>query len=719
MQSAATAESVVEPTVRVLPFTVGARTAARAIVRITDGPHYATLTTEELQLATELTASAVPVSEFLARHLGKNDGIDFRGALSLLVKLHQSGFLAGSSTQMSAKLADLSRADAGRLNARVATALAKIGLLLDWPLVAWTNATVSPALRFVGKIFVSWPFLVVGGAGFAALVARGGQMLWPRADAWVADFAAPELLLLKICVLFALAASALGFLQMAALAGAGARFVGGSVRLTAFTVLRLSVDDDDAFVLSPSARLRYRLLTLASPWFMAALSWQAMSLPGMGAAASLVAGAFVLLGLTSLAPLRRSPLVKTMEGFVATMSLTARANAYLGRGLLTGLSKQAGRDLGSAREEMWIVVLASLTLIWLYGMSLLFADALLAVVPDLWATVSRPVPSLRTVAAGVILSVLGLAFVAALLKLVSIPLQNVAAVAALPLRRARRGVHSFQNPGLSPSAALATFLREIPFLSELSDGQMALLMRALVYRRFGPGELIVQRGEAGDDFYILADGEAQVMIAGRDGGDEVVDVLRPGDSFGEIALIESVRRTATVQTLTAVKTLALPRRAFDQLFPEGGEERQRLTRTIRLVKLLVESAALSHLAPRQIRELLRLAKPVTIPAGGWLLREGDSGDAAYMIESGEVDVVKERTSEHVARLGRGELVGAVALIKGIGRTASVRAATDVSALMIDKGTFLRMCLSNVLVATVVADLAERQVAASRVIKPAG
>lgn len=709
MQPSATTH---EPIVSVRPFVVGAHTSARAIIRLADTPSYLTLSTAELTLATELTQVAVPVSELLAQHLGKSDGLDFRGALSLLVKLHQHGFLAGSSDQMTAKLADLATADAGRLNAKLSQLLTQIGVLLDWPLVTWRTAQISPALRSAGGIIVSWPLLAIGMLGFGAMIVRG-QMILPHANDWLVDFAAPELLLLKICIAFAFAASALGFLQMAALAGAGAKFIGGGVRLSGFTVLRLSVDDDDAFMLPKDAMLRYRTMSLAAPWFMAALCWQAVSLPGMGAAASLVAGAFALLGLIALAPLRRSPLVKAIEGFVATLNLTARANAYLGRGLLTGLSVRTKSDLGSTRDEIWVVLLASLTLVWLYGMSLIFADALLAVVPDLWAMVSRPTLSSRTVAAGVILTVLGLALLAAALKLISIPLQNIAAVAALPLRRARRNILSFRNPSLSPSAALANFLREIPFLSELTDGQLTQLTHALTFSKFGPGELIVQRGEPGDDFYILADGEAQVMILGADGGEEVVDILRPGDSFGEIALIEQVRRTATVKARTVVRTLALPRKAFDQLFPEGGEERLRLTRTIRLVKLLVESAALSHLAPRQIRELLRLAQPVTIKAGDWLIREGETGDAAYLIESGEVQIVKEQTSELIARLGRGELVGAVALIKGVGRTASVRAITDVSALKIDKTTFLQMCLSNVLVATIVADLADKQISTVR------
>jgi CRP-like cAMP-binding protein len=314
----------------------------------------------------------------------------------------------------------------------------------------------------------------------------------------------------------------------------------------------------------------------------------------------------------------------------------------------------------------------------------------------------------KALSAAVVLAVLGLAFFVSVARLLLIPASNLVSVATVPLTRARRSINAFYDQALPPGEALVRFLRDIPILADMDDAQLGQLVQALRYRRVPAGRMIITQGEPGEEFFILGDGEAQVVVGGRGEPLRVVDVLRPGDSFGEIALIERVARTASVRALTDVKTLVLERAAFDRAFPEGGEARARLTSTLRRVKLVLESPALSHLTPRQVAELVRSAKPARFAPGDFLMRESDAGDAAYLVEQGDVQVVREASGEEVARGGRGMLVGTIALLKDIKRTASVRAVTPVEALRIDKAAFLRMCVSNVFVGLTVADLADRQ-----------
>jgi MFS family permease len=68
---------------------------------------------------------------------------------------------------------------------------------------------------------------------------------------------------------------------------------------------------------------------------------------------------------------------------------------------------------------------------------------------------------------------------------------------------------------------------------------------------------VVQQGAPGDEFYLVADGTLDVVIDGQ-----VVSTLGPGDSFGEIALLRDVPRTATVRARTPVHLWALERDAF-------------------------------------------------------------------------------------------------------------------------------------------------------------
>ena len=92
------------------------------------------------------------------------------------------------------------------------------------------------------------------------------------------------------------------------------------------------------------------------------------------------------------------------------------------------------------------------------------------------------------------------------------------------------------------------------------------------------------------------------------------------------------------------------------------------------------------LPPEDIQALLPYVKMMNFPAGTCLMREGDPGDALYLIESGDarVDRVGELKSW---TLGRGTAVGEGALITGEPRSATVTAITDVSAWRINRDDF--------------------------------
>jgi CRP-like cAMP-binding protein len=71
------------------------------------------------------------------------------------------------------------------------------------------------------------------------------------------------------------------------------------------------------------------------------------------------------------------------------------------------------------------------------------------------------------------------------------------------------------------------------------------------------GDEIVRQGEAGDRFYLIKSGALDVQIDGK-----LVQTLEPGDSFGEIALLRDLPRTATVKARTEAALYALDQRQF-------------------------------------------------------------------------------------------------------------------------------------------------------------
>ncbi|MFA5188353.1 MAG: cyclic nucleotide-binding domain-containing protein [Patescibacteria group bacterium] len=90
-----------------------------------------------------------------------------------------------------------------------------------------------------------------------------------------------------------------------------------------------------------------------------------------------------------------------------------------------------------------------------------------------------------------------------------------------------------------------------------------------------PDTYIVTQGERGDDFYIITEGKAKVMLE-ENGGVREIATLFPGQYFGEMALLQDGIRTANVVAIDRVRTLKLNRKDFDNLIKNSPHVRCRL-----------------------------------------------------------------------------------------------------------------------------------------------
>lgn len=107
-----------------------------------------------------------------------------------------------------------------------------------------------------------------------------------------------------------------------------------------------------------------------------------------------------------------------------------------------------------------------------------------------------------------------------------------------------------------PERELA-LLRGVRMLAPLPMTILEQVAGDLAVAAYADGEPIIRQGEAGDRFYILASGRAEAVSDG-----EPLRQMGPGDSFGEIALLRDVPRTASVVAVGRVEAFALDRDAF-------------------------------------------------------------------------------------------------------------------------------------------------------------
>ncbi|TMC14177.1 MAG: cyclic nucleotide-binding domain-containing protein, partial [Chloroflexi bacterium] len=99
------------------------------------------------------------------------------------------------------------------------------------------------------------------------------------------------------------------------------------------------------------------------------------------------------------------------------------------------------------------------------------------------------------------------------------------------------------------------------FLKGLPPASFERLARAARVRHVIAGEVVVRQGERGAQFFIIAEGQAEVSILER-GEERSIRKLKPGDFFGERALLEGGIRTATVRALAPMRLLVFDEKAF-------------------------------------------------------------------------------------------------------------------------------------------------------------
>ena len=109
-------------------------------------------------------------------------------------------------------------------------------------------------------------------------------------------------------------------------------------------------------------------------------------------------------------------------------------------------------------------------------------------------------------------------------------------------------------------------LRKIPLLASLTDEEVLKIKSDFRFRRFNKRETVLQKGGDADNLLFLLVGQMQVIDVTEDGRAIGLRMLQAGDFFGEIAVINGSKRSATVVALTDVLVAFLPSPVALQLF---------------------------------------------------------------------------------------------------------------------------------------------------------
>lgn len=110
------------------------------------------------------------------------------------------------------------------------------------------------------------------------------------------------------------------------------------------------------------------------------------------------------------------------------------------------------------------------------------------------------------------------------------------------------------------------------------------------------------------------------------------------------------------------------------------------------VDLLKRVPLFSQIDPAKLKLLAFTSERMSFQPEQIMFRQGDAGDAAYVLITGEASVLAETPQGEVpvATVGQNAIIGEIAILCEIPRTATVKAATELEVLKIEKEHFLRL-----------------------------
>jgi ABC-type bacteriocin/lantibiotic exporter with double-glycine peptidase domain/CRP-like cAMP-binding protein len=213
------------------------------------------------------------------------------------------------------------------------------------------------------------------------------------------------------------------------------------------------------------------------------------------------------------------------------------------------------------------------------------------------------------------------------------------------------------------------------------------------------GSEIVKEGDPADAFFVIASGRARALKAGPGGQELPLTILRAGDSFGEMGLLDGAKRTATVRASSDVSLLKMDGAVFQALLRSYPEIRTFFglqTQHRDVANFFRVYAPFAKLGPRSLSLLVAELEQVEMPAGTRVVTQGGPADAMYIVKEGRLQAFRdaEGRRQNLSFLRKGDFFGEVALFRGEERAATVEAVSVVKLLRLSREGFEKVAAAD-------------------------
>lgn len=259
-------------------------------------------------------------------------------------------------------------------------------------------------------------------------------------------------------------------------------------------------------------------------------------------------------------------------------------------------------------------------------------------------------------------------------------------------------------------------LESIPLLQSLDRAELIDFAKHMKGKKYSEGKYLMKEGDIGQEFFVITKGTCEVLKA----NEGKVAILTKGDYCGEQALLTKCVRNASIKAVTDVECLMLRHHAFIKILGTRNIFKKRTAKRVAIVtseeepmkpvsrdsqiksgavvnwllKCVSGNVLFEDLDESQSRVIVASMYVEKVKPKDVIIKQGDLGDAFYVIESGSFDVIVDGKS--VAVLGPDKCFGELALLYDAPRNATVVALEKATVWVVRRPMF-RMAIKQMYV----------------------
>ncbi|XP_041347762.1 cAMP-dependent protein kinase type II regulatory subunit-like isoform X3 [Gigantopelta aegis] len=243
---------------------------------------------------------------------------------------------------------------------------------------------------------------------------------------------------------------------------------------------------------------------------------------------------------------------------------------------------------------------------------------------------------------------------------------------------------------------LSDAVRSILLFRALDSEQISEVLDAMFEVKVQPGHHVIDQGDDGDNFYVIDSGRYDIFV-NCDGKDKKMGAYDGHGSFGELALMYNLPRSATIVATSPGTLWAMDRGTFRRIVLKNAFMKRKLYES------LLENVPM--LKALTVYERMNVADALVsreYQDGQQIIKEGDAADCMFFVEEGEARVgvmdkdddggsEYDKTREvELKRYSKGDYFGELALVTHNPRAASVYSVGRTKCAVLDVGAFERL-----------------------------